>query len=559
MTPAPRIAASFATIGGDPAATVQNFSGAVADLPAIEAAAAGDGSLAIAGGGDEIIRRMPMLAALNGRLAPALALETLRVALDEDTIGVRAERDAGAGGAVTGYTIRIGDLAAPLDRDGALVLHHGPRPPGATLSAWTLLDPGARAGLRRRIEGRIVLVGASALGLSDLRATPLRPLEPGVAMHARAIEQILAGHFLARPAWAPGAEIVAAALLAGALVLLAAFAAPRAAALAMGGCVAGLLAGAYGAFAARGLLLDPGLALAATVGAPVATSFARYFIADRDAARLRSAFTHYLAPALVDALARDPDKLKLGGEQREMTFLFTDLEGFTSLTEAAEPRDIVAWLNAYLDGLCGIVMAHGGTVDKIVGDAVHAMFNAPLDQPDHATRAVHCALAIDAFAQDYAQAQQARGVAFGATRIGVNTGPAVVGNFGGRRRFDYTAHGDAINTAARLEAANKTLGTRICVAAATAERASSVAFLPVGALMLKGKTRAVDVFAPQENAEAVAGWAQDYRDAFARHAKGEAVGAAAILALHERHPGHPVLALHARRIRAGERSPRMAA
>ena len=357
-------------------------------------------------------------------------------------------------------------------------------------------------------------------------------------MHARAIEQILAGHFLTRPAWAPGAEIVASALLAGALVLLAAFAAPRAAALAMGGCAAALLAGAYGAFAARGLLLDPGLALAATVGAPVATSFARYFIADRDAARLRSAFTHYLAPALVDALARDPDKLKLGGEQREMTFLFTDLEGFTSLTEAAEPRDIVAWLNAYLDGLCGIVMAHGGTVDKIVGDAVHAMFNAPLDQPDHATRAVHCALAIDAFAQDYAQAQQARGVAFGATRIGVNTGPAVVGNFGGRRRFDYTAHGDAINTAARLEAANKTLGTRICVAAATAERASSVAFLPVGALMLKGKTRAVDVFAPQENAEAVAGWAQDYRDAFARHARGEAVGAAAILAL-ARAPSRP--------------------
>jgi len=556
---APRIGASFATIGGDPVATVPNFSGAVPNLAPLEAAAAGNGSLAIAAGGDEIIRRMPMLSGLAGRLAPSLALEALRVAQDEDTIGVRAERDGGPAGEVTGYTVRIGDYEAPLDRDGALLLHHGPRPPLATIPAWRLLDGRERARLRGQIDGRIVLVGTSALGLSDLRSTPLQALEPGVDLHARAIEQIIAGHFLSRPAWAPGAELVLSVMLAAALVVLAAFGAPRSAALVAALSVAALLGATGAAFAWRGLLLDPGLVLVTTIGAVVATSFARYFIADRDAARLRSAFTHYLSPALVDALARDPDRLKLGGEQREMTFLFTDLEGFTPLTEAADPRDIVAWLNAYLDGLCRIVMEHGGTVDKIVGDAVHAMFNAPLDQPDHAEKAVRCALAIDAFAQGYADAQKARGVPFGATRIGVNTGLAVVGNFGGRRRFDYTAHGDAINTAARLEAANKTLGTRICVAAATAEKAAGVAFLPVGALMLKGKSRPVDVFAPQDQADDVAGWAQDYREAFARHARGEPVGAAAILGLHERHPDHPVLALHARRIRAGERSPRMAA
>ncbi|MGA2043789.1 MAG: adenylate/guanylate cyclase domain-containing protein [Roseiarcus sp.] len=556
---APRIAASFATIGADPAATVRNFSGAVPNLAGIEAAAAGNGSLAIAGGGDEVIRAMPMLSALDGRLAPSLAAELLRIAQDEDTIGVRAERAAGAGGAVTGYTLRIGDRDAPVDRDGALLLHHGPRPAAATIPAWRLLAPGEREALRARIDHQIVLIGTSALGLSDLRATPLRPLEPGVNLHARAIEQILAGHFLARPAFADGAEFVASALLAAALVLLAAFGAPRAAALAAALSVAGLFGASFAAFTTGGLLLDPGLPAATAVCAAVATSFARYFIADRDASRLRAAFTHYLSPTLVDALARDPDRLKLGGEQREMTFLFTDLEGFTSLTEAADPRDIVAWLNAYLDGLCRIVMDHGGTVDKIVGDAVHAMFNAPLDQPDHARRAVRCALAIDAFAQDYAQAQKALGIAFGATRIGVNTGLAVVGNFGGRRRFDYTAHGDAINTAARLEAANKTLGTRICVARATMEQVAAIEFLPVGALMLKGKSRPVDVFAPQAEPSATGAWAAAYREAFARLAEGDAAGSAAILALHERHPDQPILALHARRIRAGERSAAMAA
>jgi adenylate cyclase len=242
-----------------------------------------------------------------------------------------------------------------------------------------------------------------------------------------------------------------------------------------------------------------------------------------------------------------------------MTFLFTDLEGFTALTEAADPKNIVAWLNSYLDGLCRIAMEHGGTIDKIVGDAVHVMFNAPLDQPDHAERGVRCALAIDVFAQRCSVEYKARGIDFGATRIGVNTGIAVVGNFGGSRRFDYTAHGDAINTAARLESANKALGTRICVARATAEKAGAITFLPIATLMLKGKTQGVEVFAPDGEPAGAGSWRADYLDAFARMSKGDETGSAALVALAERHPDHPVLALHARRIRAGERSPRMAA
>jgi adenylate cyclase len=555
----PAIKASFATIGGDPTATLNNFRGAIPNLPALQSAAAGDGSFSFVPGRDQVIRRLPLLADFAGKLAPSLALEALRVAEDEDTIGVRVERNGGPAGPVTGYTVHVGDYEAPLDVDGAMILHHGALSPGSRISAWRLLDPGQRAKLKSEIGGHIVLVGTSAVGLSDLRSTPLNPLEPGVDLHARALEQILSHHFLNRPEWAPGAELVAAALSSTALILLAALAGLGAAVLAMAFGVVALIAATWGAFSFAGLLIDPSVIGLAMMSSGIATIFTRYFLVERDASRLRNAFAHYLSPALVAALVRDPDRLKLGGEQREMTFLFTDLEGFTALTEAADPKNIVAWLNNYLDGLCGIAMEHGGTIDKIVGDAVHVMFNAPLDQPDHAERGVRCALAIDVFAQRCSVEYRSRGINFGVTRIGVNTGTAVVGNFGGSRRFDYTAHGDAINTAARLESANKALGTRICISRATAEKVGAISFLPIATLILKGKTQGVEVFAPDGEPAGASSWRDDYLDAFARMSKGDETGSAALVALAERHPDHPVLALHARRIRAGERSPRMAA
>lgn len=556
---APAIGASFATIGGDPTATLANFRGAIPNLPVLEQAAAGDGSFSITAGRDQVIRRLPLLTAFDGKLAPSLALEALRVAEDEDTIGVRAERNGGAAGPVTGYTMHVGRFEAPLEIDGSLILHHGPPSPHSTIAAWRLLDPDQASRLASAFSGHIALIGTSAVGLSDLRATPLNPLEPGVNLHARAIEQILSRHFLSRPAWARGAELVAAALIALLLVALVAAAGLRAAVFAMALVVIAGVAATWGAFAYAGLLIDPSFVVLAAIASATVASFARYFVAERDASRLRSAFAHYLAPALVAALARDPGRLKLGGEQREMTFLFTDLEGFTALTEATEPKNIVTWLNAYLDGLCGIAMEHGGTVDKIVGDAVHVMFNAPLDQPDHAERGVRCALAIDAFAERYRLELCARGIAFGATRIGVNTGSAVVGNFGGSRRFDYTAHGDAINIAARLESANKALGTRICIARATADKAGAIAFLPVGTLMLKGKSQGVEVLTPDCGPTDGNIWSADYCDAFARMLAGDETGRAALLALAVRFPDSPILALHSRRISAGEVSARMVA
>ena len=552
----PALPAGFATIGANPVATVARFVGAVPNLPVIGAAAAGAGSFSIVAGHDQVIRALPMLSALNDRLVPSLALEALRVASDEDTIGVRAERGAGVEGPVTGYTAKVGDTLVPLERDGTFLLHHGPALKQPSVPAWRLVDDATAPALASTVKGRIVLVGTSALGLADLRATPLNPLEPGVNIHAHAIEQVLAGHFLSRPPWAVGAETVLAVLLGFGLAVLGAWAPLRLAAAGAVITAAALLGGAWLAFTQGGLVLDLSVALPVVLGSAIATALARYLVAERDALALRSAFKHYLAPALVDQLARDPKRLSLGGELRTMTFLFTDLEGFTRLMEDADPVAAVTLLNGYLDGLSAVAMDHGGTLDKMVGDALHVMFNAPLDQPDHAARAVRCALAMDRFAQGFAAARRAEGFAFGVTRIGVNTGAAVVGNFGGHRRFDYTAHGDAINTAARLESANKALGTRLCVSAATATAAPEFGFLPVGTLMLKGKARGVEVFLPVEEEEA---WGASYRTAYAALVGGDETAGLAIVALHREAPDHPVLALHARRIGAGERGLRLAA
>jgi adenylate cyclase len=235
--------------------------------------------------------------------------------------------------------------------------------------------------------------------------------------------------------------------------------------------------------------------IAATYFVAILTS---HFLANRRGTMLARAFSQYLSPDLVKALAKNPDQVRLVGEEREMTFLFTDLQGFTSFAEGIEPERLDFTLNAYLDGLCRIATDHGGTIDKIVGDAVHVMFNAPLTQPDHARRAIRAALEMNRFADDFATRQASRSSAFGATRIGVNTGRAIVGNFGGKARFDYTAHGDAINIAARLEAANKLFGTRILISKATREAAPDIVARPLGALTLRGKSAATEVFEPLE-------------------------------------------------------------
>jgi adenylate cyclase len=243
----------------------------------------------------------------------------------------------------------------------------------------------------------------------------------------------------------------------------------------------------------------------------------------------------------VKELSKNPDQVRLGGEDREMTFLFTDLEGFTRFTETIAPERLVATLNSYLDGLCRIATRHGGTIDKIVGDAVHVMFNAPVHQPDHASRALAAAFEMRQFSIDFVALQARNNLAFGMTRIGINTGRAIVGNFGGASRFDYTAHGDSINTAARLEAANKVFGTEILVSRATKDAVPNVKVRPLGKINLRGKDQATEIFEPLDWDHPAAAYADRLGDILKAAEHDLAAAVAALDELIRRNPGDLVL------------------
>jgi adenylate cyclase len=277
----------------------------------------------------------------------------------------------------------------------------------------------------------------------------------------------------------------------------------------------------------------------------------RFVFLDKDARFLRKAFSSYVAPALVDQLVKNPEQLKLSGERREMTFLFTDLVGFTSLVEKQDPDQAVNLLNTYLDQMIKIAKRHGGTIDKIVGDAVVVIFSAPVDQPDHAQRALDCTLDMDAFASRFATEQQAKGIPFGHTRIGVNSGTAIVGNFGGNEYFDYTALGDAMNTAARLESVNKQLGIRISVSGETVQRCSDFSGRLIGHLILKGKTQATEVYEPLcSEAEQTELFAK-YSSAFDLLERNAAGAADAFKALAKDFPDDALTQFHLARLNSG--------
>src|SRR5262245_28477233 len=249
------------------------------------------------------------------------------------------------------------------------------------------------------------------------------------------------------------------------------------------------------------------------------------------AERAYASLSRYFSPNLAQRLASDADAVDLGGQRREIASLFTDITSFTALVETLDPSVLGPLLNEYLTGMTDIVFAQDGTVAKIVGDALHVLFGAPGEQPDHAARAVACTLALDEYSESFRQRYHRKGIPLGVTRIGVHAGPAIVGNFGGGRFFDYTAYGDTINVAARLEAANKQLGTRVCVSATLAEKNEDFRGRPIGDLVLRGKTEPLRAFEPLRREQYDDPATASYLEAFAKLEAGDP-GAMAAFAAH---------------------------
>jgi class 3 adenylate cyclase len=276
-----------------------------------------------------------------------------------------------------------------------------------------------------------------------------------------------------------------------------------------------------------------------------------------EAERAHASLSRYFSPQLASRLAAACDGDGMEVHRREVAAIFTDVTGFTSLVETAEPEVLSMLLNEYVGGMTEIVFGHEGTVAKVMGDGIQILFNAPGDQPDYATRAVACAHDLDTWAMQFLDRWRAKGVKFGVTRIGVHAGPVLVGNFGGNRFFDYTAYGDTINTASRLEAANKFLGTRICVSAAVAEGAEGFQGRPVGDLMLRGRSEPLRAYEPLLPAAFADPTTAQYSEAFAKLEAGDAAAMPAFAALVGTHADDALASFHLKRLLNGAKGVRM--
>jgi adenylate cyclase len=490
----------FASAGDDPKPFLPHFSGVTAPLPALGAAARGLGAMNWIPDRDQIVRSVPLLFVADETVVPGLVAEALRVAQGASTYVVRASNASGetAFGQATGVNaVRVGALTIPTDAAGAVRVHYSPTTDARYLSAASILDGTFDT---TQVAGRIVLVGATAPGLLDLRSTPIDVAVPGVEIHAQLLEHILSGAFLRRPDWASGLETVVFVALAIVIALSAAYLPVRASSSIGVLGIAGWCAASWLAYRNEDLLLDPTFPSMSAAAVLFATVGYVAFREERGRREIRSAFGRYVAPGLVEELARDPERLRLGGEIKDMTILFTDMRGFTTVSEGMDAERLTAFVNAFLTPLTDTILANRGTIDKYIGDAVMAFWNAPLDDDDHARHACEAALsmlrAIDAFnAADHGYPPVAIG-------IGLNTGACCVGNLGSERRFDYSVIGDDVNVASRFEGQTKAYGVPIIVGERTAQAVADFALIEFDRVRVKGKTVPLSLFALLGDAQA---------------------------------------------------------
>ncbi len=443
---------------------------------------------------DQVIRRVAPLRAFAGRgllsLGLALARPPASSVQDSRVLSWRPGE------------LLVDGRVVPLDESGRAILRfRGGAGVHQKLSAAAVIQSELR--LRQGEEPVLdpallkdcyVLLGFTAPGLHDLRATPLAPLYPGTEVHATALDNLLAGDFI-RPAppWLAGVLALAWGLCAGVTGMLASRGWHSAAALALLPplpVLTGLAAYVHGLWLP---VAAPSLAaLSALVGAAIWS----YASEGRQRRFIKRAFHHYLSPQVIERILADPSLLRLGGERRELSIFFSDLAGFTAISERLDPHELAALLNDYLSEMTEIILAEGGTLDKYEGDAIVAFWNAPLDQPDHAPRACRAALACQARLDELQGDLAGRAGAPLRARIGINSGPVVVGNLGSRLRFDYTVLGDAANLASRLEGANKVFGSEVMVSQATRDLAGDMPFLELGLIRVVGRREPVRVFMP---------------------------------------------------------------
>jgi adenylate cyclase len=484
----------FAMLGEDPQRFLFQFPGLLRNVRVIEEAAAGRGLFTVVPERDGIVRRVPMLMQAQGITMPSLSFEMLRVASGSGTILIKADEAGIKSIGVKGFQI-------PTDRNGQLWVRYAPRDPSIYVSALDVLDGRVPAD---KIEGKLVLIGTSAIGMNDIKTTPVSPVMPGVEIHAQVLESGLTGAVLSQPSYGIVIEFVGAVLL-GLLVIVFAPNLGPAKLVALGALFASLLMGtSWYFYSHHRLLVDFTYPLLSTAAIYLTLIFASFVREQAQRRQIRSAFGQYLSPALVEQLAQSPERLVLGGEEREITIMFSDVRGFTTISESYkhDPQGLTQLMNRFLTPLTNAILARKGYVDKYMGDAIMAFWNAPHDDKDHPLNA--CEAAIDMLQQidevNAAREQEAKdgGHVYIPLKVGIglNTGVGVVGNMGSDLKFNYSALGDSVNLASRLEGQTKEYGFPVIVGSKTAMAAKDrFAILELDFIMVKGKTEPEVIYA----------------------------------------------------------------
>ncbi len=455
------------------------------NLPLFQAAAADAGYFNFVPDVDGTIRRVPLALRYGDEIAVPLALATLRQALGQPLF-----IEVSSGGV---RFVRIGDSALPVDRSGFLRIDfHGPPRTFVHIPATDVLQGRVPP---ERLRDKIVLVGVTATAVYDLRVTPFSPVFPGVEIHATVIDNVLQGRFLWSPGWGEAFAVLA---IVGFALLVALVLARMTAARAALACLA--VAVAYVAIAETLLrqhgcvlpVLGPSLAIGLTFATG---TLQRYVWEERERRRLRKALELYLSPAAAAYVAEHPQALHLGGEKRECTVLFSDLRGFTAMSEALPAEQLVELLNVYLGAMTEVVFEHDGMLDKYMGDGLMALWGAPLPSVHHARQACAAALAMRERLAQLCQRWRERGWPQLALGVGINTGPMVFGNLGSAEHLSLTVVGDNVNLASRLEGLNKRYGTTILASEETVRQAGNQLLVrEIDWVRVKGRQQPVRVF-----------------------------------------------------------------
>ena len=490
----------FAVKGPDPTPFLVTFAGLLRNVPAIEQVAAGRGVFSILPERDGIVRRVPIIMQAQGAMVPSLSMELLRVVADSGAILVRTD-EAGV------QSVAVPGLELPTDQNGRLWVHFNRHDPGRYISANDVLQGRVS---RDNVDGKLVLIGTSAAGLLDVKTTPVAAAMPGVEVHAQILESALANSLLTYPSYAIGAELVVAVLVGLAIIIVA----PMLSAsivIALGAVVVAALIGvSWYVFSQYDLLIDFTYPLLASGFVYLTLIFVNYFQEQMQRQQIRAAFGYYLSPALVEQLARSPEKLVLGGEERRMTILFGDVRGFTTISEhyKHDPQGLTRLMNRFLTPLTNAIIERNWTIDKYIGDAIMAFWNAPLDDPRQEVNACEAALEMlaraDKLNQEFKREADQNGGTYMPLRVGIglNTGPCVVGNMGSDFRFNYSVLGDTVNVASRLEARTKDYRIPIVIGEGTAQKAKEkFATMEIDRIRVKGKRQPETVFTVLGRAE----------------------------------------------------------